>query len=168
VLPPDGSVEAALDELIEEMERRYKAMEEHGVDKLSELVRKTGSPIPRIVCVCDEFADILQADRRQGKAIEQRIVRLGSKARAAGIHLILATQHPNRDVISGALKTTLGGRVCLRTTSHVQSQLMSTPNAEKLLGKGDLLFLDTGEPVRLQSPYLPPEERRRIFLSDVW
>jgi DNA segregation ATPase FtsK/SpoIIIE, S-DNA-T family len=165
LLGPDCAADEALDELIEEMERRYVLLEQYRCDKLAALVRAQGHPVPRLVCVCDEFADLLQVDRKQGKAIEQRIVRLGQKARSAGIHLILATQYPNRDVISGALKTQLGGRVCFRTTNHVQSHLMSTPDAEKLLGKGDLIFLDVGQPVRLQAPFLSAEQRTRIFES---
>jgi S-DNA-T family DNA segregation ATPase FtsK/SpoIIIE len=92
------------------------------------------------------------------------VARLGSKGRSSGIHLVIATQYPKADVVTGVLKANLSGRVCLRMTDAKQSQVvLGQSGAERLLGKGDLLFQDIGEPKRLQAAYLPEEERRTIF-----
>ena len=154
VYPPEDCAIDTLELLIEEMENRYKSFSLSAASDLAEHARKTGERFPRIVCVCDEYADIL-ADRVTKKEVEAAINRLGAKARAAGIHLIIATQHPDRNTVGGALKMNLAGRVCLRTTSHIQSNMIiNQSGAERLLGKGDLFFLSIGEPTRLQSPLL--------------
>jgi hypothetical protein len=163
VYPPEHSALQVLDALIEEMERRYKLFEQQGVSDVLELCAKTGQVLPRIVCVCDEYADLL-VDKAATKNLAIAISRLGAKARAAGIHLIIATQYPDRKTVDGALKMNLAGRVCLRVSNHHQSNMIiNQSGAEKLLGKGDLFFLSIGEPVRLQSPYLSVEERAEIF-----
>jgi DNA segregation ATPase FtsK/SpoIIIE-like protein len=163
VYPPEDRAMDTLELLIEEMEERYRRFSRAAVSDLAEHFAKTGEVLPRIVCVCDEYADLI-AVRAAKKEVEGAINRLGAKARAAGIHLIIATQYPDRNTVGGALKTNLGGRVCLRTTSHIQSNMIiNRSGAERLLGKGDLFFLTIGEPVRLQAPYLSPEERVRIF-----
>jgi len=152
-----------LDSLIEEMERRYKLFEQNLVSDLPEYRAKTGQVLPRILCVCDEYADLL-VNRAATNNVEAAISRLGAKARAAGIHLIIATQYPDRKTVNGALKMNLSGRVCLRVSNHIQSNMIiNQSGAERLLGKGDLLFLSIGDPVRLQAPYLSAEERARIF-----
>jgi DNA segregation ATPase FtsK/SpoIIIE, S-DNA-T family len=185
IYPPEDRAMDTLELLIEEMEDRYRRFSKESVSDLAEYVAKTGEGHsqphdafavrfvqphdafavrpPRIVCVCDEYADLV-ADRSTKKEVEGAINRLGAKARAAGIHLIIATQYPDRNTVGGALKMNLGGRVCLRTTSHIQSNMIiNQSGAERLLGKGDLFFLSIGEPVRLQAPYLSPEERAQIF-----
>ncbi len=163
VYPPEHSAFDVLDSLIEEMERRYKLFEENLVGDLPEYQAKTGKVLPRIVCVCDEYADLL-VDRAATKHVEAAIIRLGAKARAAGIHLIIATQCPDHKTVGGALKMNLSGRVCLRVSNHHQSNMIiNQSGAERLLGKGDLFFLSIGDPVRLQSPYLSAEERARFF-----
>ena len=145
------------------MEKRYQLFEKHFAGDLPEYQSKTGEVLPRIVCVCDEYADLL-ADRAATKNVEAAISRLGAKARAAGIHLIVATQYPDRKTVGGALKMNLAGRVCLRVANHQQSNMIvNQSGAERLLGKGDLFFLSIGEPVRLQSPWLSPGERASIF-----
>ena len=84
--------------------------------------------------------------------------------RASGIHLIVATQYPDRKTVGGALKMNLSGRVCLRVSSYIQSNMIiNQSGAERLLGKGDLFFLSIGDPVRLQAPYLSAVERASIF-----
>lgn len=163
VYPPEHSALDVLDSLIEEMERRYKLFEQNLASDLPEYQAKTGKVLPRIVCVCDEYADLL-VDRAATKNVEAAIARLGAKARAAGIHLIIATQYPDRKTVGGALKMNLSGRVCLRVSSHIQSNMIiNQSGAERLLGKGDLFFLSIGDPVRLQAPYLSTEERAAIF-----
>src|ERR1039457_5533343 len=119
--------------------------------------------MPRILCVIDEFADMM-ADARERRLLEDRVVRLGAKARAAGIHLILATQHPDAKTVTGRLQANLSVRVCLRTTTWHQSMVaLKRRGAERLLGKGDLFFAQGDRLLRLQSPYLGEGERREIF-----
>jgi len=163
VYPPEHSVMDVLDPLIEEMERRYELFERNLVSDLPEYRAKTGKVLPRMVCVCDEYADLL-VDRAATRDVGAAINRLGAKARAAGIHLIIATQYPDRKTVEGALKMNLSGRICLRVSNHQQSNMIiNRSGAERLLGKGDLFFLSIGDPVRLQSPYLSPQDRARIF-----
>ena len=96
--------------------------------------------------------------------MEEQVFRLGAKARAAGIHLILATQQPSREIIKGTLDANIAARLALKMDKEIESRmLLGAPGAEALLGYGDLLFKDIGEPVRLQSPYIPPEDRAAAF-----
>ena len=98
------------------------------------------------------------------KEIETRIQRLGQKARGAGIHLILTVQQPSRDIVKGTLQSNIPARIGFRVNTPIESRmLLDRAGAEELLGEGDLLFKDLGEPVRLQAPLVSPEERRRIF-----
>ena len=161
--PLDRSMEEVLDELIAEMDRRNLLFKEKGADDLAAFVTKTGKPLARIVVLCDEYFDLI-ADKKTRREVEMRVARLASKGRSSGIHLILATQFPKADVVTSVLKANLQGRVCLRMTDGSQSQVMlGQYGAEQLLGKGDLLFQDIGEPKRLQAAYLLEEERRRLF-----
>jgi DNA segregation ATPase FtsK/SpoIIIE-like protein len=163
--PIDRPIAEVLDALIEEMDRRNVLFKETGADDLSAYVLKTGGPLPRIVLFCDEYFDLI-AVKKTRPEIETRVARLGAKGRASGIHLIIATQYPKADVVTGVLKANLSGRVCLRMTDARQSQVvLGQSGAEQLLGKGDLLFQDVGEPKRLQAAYLPGADRKRIFGS---
>ena len=151
--------------LIDLMEERYREFAERGVTDLDALVRQGISAPPRVVCFCDEYGNLV-AQKKHRDALEYAITQLGAKARAAGIHLILATQDPRAQILSPALKSNLGGRVCLRTTSGTQSRMMLEQNgAESLLGNGDLLFKITGEPVRLQAPLLEDALRHELYGS---
>ena len=164
VYPPDDSAVETLDRLIEEMEARYRLFEPLASADLSSFIERTGKELPRIVCVCDEYADLIAAGRAARQQIEGRIARLGAKARAAGIHLILATQRPSRDIVAGVLKANLSCRVALKMLSPIESRIViDRAGADQLLGHGDLLFLDIGEPVRLQAPLLSQEDRFRYF-----
>jgi S-DNA-T family DNA segregation ATPase FtsK/SpoIIIE len=141
--------------LSEIMEERYIQLSKEGCTDLQALRRVLGEHTPpRIVCFCDEYGNLV-AEKKNREKIESAINQLGAKARAAGIHLVIATQDPRAQILSPALKSNLGGRVCLKTTSTTQSQMMLDENgAEALLGHGDLLFKITGDPVRLQAPLL--------------
>jgi DNA segregation ATPase FtsK/SpoIIIE, S-DNA-T family len=151
--------------LITEMESRYRLFHEAGVDDLLTWRSRWSNTMPRIVCIIDEFADMM-ADARARKLLEVRVVRLGAKARAAGIHLILATQHPDARTVTGRPQANLSVRVCLRTTTWQQSMVaLKRRGAERLLGKGDLFFLQGDRLWRLQAPYLSEVERREIFRS---
>jgi hypothetical protein len=161
--PVDRSIAEVLDVLIEEMNKRNLLFKQQGVDELAGYAVKTGKPLPRIVLFCDEYFDLI-ADKANRKEIETRVARLGAKGRSSGIHLVIATQYPKADVVTGVIKANLSGRVCLRMTDGKQSQVvLGQPGAERLLGKGDLLFQDVGEPKRLQAAYLPEDERKHIF-----
>jgi hypothetical protein len=146
------------------MEQRYVALSKAGCTDLESLRRVMGENTPpRIVCLCDEYGNLV-AQKKDREKIEMAIVQLGAKARAAGIHLIIATQDPRAQILSPTLKANLAGRVCLKTTSATQSQMMlEETGAEALLGHGDLLFKVTGEPVRLQAPLLDDQERITLF-----
>ena len=163
-LTTPGEAIDALARLIELMENRYALLSKHGCTDLAMLQAKVpGEAPPRIVCFCDEYGNLV-AKKKDREAIEFSINQLGAKARAAGIHLIIATQDPRAQILSPILKTNLGGRVCLKTVSSIQSRLMLEENgAESLLGHGDLLFKLTGEPLRLQAPLLGEAERGLLF-----
>ena len=162
VFPDEQPASDVLTELVTEMDRRYQQFD--GANSLAEFVARTKTQMPRIVCVCDEYADLIQSDKAERKLIETQICRLGAKARAAGIHLILATQHPSAQVINGALNANMPARVGLRMQTKIASRmLLGDGGAEQLLGRGDLLLKAIGPATRLQAPWLPPAECDAIF-----
>jgi S-DNA-T family DNA segregation ATPase FtsK/SpoIIIE len=163
VHPSDTDVTSVLAELIDEMERRYRLIADQSVQNLAELNR-VAPALPRLVCVCDEFADLLAGDRKQRQILEEQVARLGAKARAAGVHLVFATQRPSRDVIKGVIDVNLVARVALKVQKPTDSRLViDHPGAATLLGKGDLLFKDVGEPVRLQSPFVDDSDLAELL-----
>jgi DNA segregation ATPase FtsK/SpoIIIE, S-DNA-T family len=156
----DRPASEVFEDLIEEMDRRYQLTRQTGTDNLRDHVLKTGKPLPRIVCVCDEYFALVSQSKEEGRAIEEAVAKLGAKARAAGIHLVLATQQPSRKIINGNIQSNLPCRVALMLQSHIEStMILNTSGAERLTGSGDLLYRDFGDPIRLQAPYLPPAER---------
>jgi hypothetical protein len=155
VFPDAQPVGDVLKELVREMERRYVLFQKAGVDNMNQYVGTTRHVLPRIVCVCDEYYALMAGDSKKRKEIEAQISLLGAKARAGGIHLILATQQPSREVIKGVLDSNIPARVGLMMVKKEESKmLLGRTGAENLLGKGDLLFRDVGDPVRLQAPLL--------------
>ena len=164
VFPTETPVIAVLDRLIEEMNRRYAGFGEAGVDDLNAFRRKRSAALPRIVVFCDEYMDLVSGDAKERAALELCIQRLGAKARAAGIHLVIATQQPNRQVISAAIRTNLPATVGLTCADPTESRvLLNEPSAAALLGHGDLLYKSVGRPVRLQAPLMSEAERARFF-----
>lgn len=149
--------------LTEEMNRRNGLLAASQSQSLDEHVRKTGQSLSRIVCVCDEYADLLDgSDTRERKEIEHEFKRIAQVGRAAGIHLILATQQPRANVLTPGIRALIPAKVCLRVSSGAESRLALESNgAERLLGNGDLLYRCIGEPVRLQGAWLPPEQEPR-------
>ncbi len=163
---------------IDEMERRYSLLKDFGVkniDGFNKKVKIAGHELlckinkyyedadamdfemPFIVIVVDEFADLVLS--KSGKAIENSISRLAAKARASGIHIVLATQRPSTDVITGVIKANFPTRVAFRVTTNTDSRvIMDTPGAEKLLGKGDMLFKQGIETIRMHSAYVDEDE----------
>ncbi len=160
VYPSDENVLSVLDGLIKEMEQRFGTF--GGIQDLREYNSTGASPLPRIACICDEYADLILADSKRGKEVEQRIARIGAKGRSAGIHLLLATQKPSRDIVKGVIKANLNARVALKVNERVDSRIILEQNgAETLLGKGDLLFKDIGPALRLQSPLISDVDLKR-------
>lgn len=162
IFPDETSVVEVFEKLCEEMDERYKKLD--GADNIAELTADHQLSIPRIVCVCDEYRDLISRSSKERKEIEALIFRLGAKSRAAGIHLILATQQPSRETIKGALDSNMAARVGLKMNKSQESHMLfSEGGAEKLLGHGDLLFKDIGSPRRLQAPLLSKENHQQIF-----
>lgn len=159
-----GDPLALLDQLTTEMERRYTLFA--GLPSLADYNQAhPQAPLPRLVFCCDEFADLV-ALKPQKDAITPYLKRLGQKARAAGIHLILATQRPERTVVDGLIKANLPARVCLKVTSSLESRIiLDQPGAELLTGRGDLLFKPGGNPLRLQSPLIPRTQLLALLAS---
>ncbi len=147
----DNAIEL-MDKLVIEMESRYKKFEKAGCADLSSYNQKS-PPLPRIVCIFDEYADFM-AEKEIRKALELNIKRLGAMARAAGIHLIIATQRPEAGIVTPIIRSNLPGRVALRTASEADSSIVlggKQTAAAYLLGKGDLLYQMGAQQHRLQS-----------------
>ena len=158
----------ALDWSIKEMERRYALFAKNKVVNINEFNKldmvKSGKEekLPFIVIVVDELADLMLEAKRE---IEDRIAKLAAKARAAGIHLVLATQRPSVDVITGTVKANLPSRIAFALTNYMDSKtVLDGGGAEKLLGKGDMLFKpqDKPEPRRIQGAYVSNPEIARV------
>lgn len=183
-----GKAAQALLWCVGEMERRYTIMSRLGVRNLNGYNRKIEEAakdketlpdptheslgeedeapplehLPHIVVVIDEFADMMMV---AGKKVEDYIIRLAQKARAAGIHLILATQRPTREVITGLIKSNIPARISFRVASQIDSRtILDQGGAEQLLGHGDMLFLDAGEvlPKRVHGAFISDDEVRQV------
>ncbi len=142
-----------------EMERRYKLFESAKARNIDSYNEKSGfQALPYIVIVVDELAEIMVADPA---AVEKSIIRIAQLARATGIHLVLSVQRPSTNVITGLIKANIPCRVAFNVSSQVDSRvIIDQPGAEKLLGKGDMLFMapDASKPVRLQGSYVSDKE----------
>lgn len=153
----------ALTWCVKEMERRYKLLAKYSVRNIEGFNSKVSNNqaleeeyLPQIVIVVDEFADLFFV---VGKRIEELIARLAQKARAAGIHLILATQRPSVDVITGLIKANIPSRIAFQVSSKTDSRvILDQGGAENLLGNGDMLYLESGKMI--------PERIHGAFVSD--
>ncbi|HDD53588.1 MAG TPA: hypothetical protein ENF32_05940 [Thermosulfidibacter takaii] len=153
---------SALGWAVTEMERRYALLTQWGVRNIEGYNRMAEDPLPSIVVVIDELADLMMV---AAKDVETLIARLAQKARAAGIHLVVATQRPSVDVITGLIKANFPCRISFKVTSKVDSRtILDTMGAEKLLGLGDMLFLPPGtsDLVRLHGAYISDQEILRV------
>ena len=169
----------ALGWAVNEMNKRYLSFEANNVKNLEEFnemvreerekpeeeqdeIRSKLNLMPQIVIVVDEFADLMMA---AGKEVEDSVIRLAQLARAAGIHMVIATQSPRRDVITGLIKTNIPSRVSLSVASNVDSRvILDEGGAEKLLGNGDMLYKPVGvkKPIRIQSGYASTAEIKEV------
>lgn len=162
----------ALQKVVDEMENRYELFSHFGVRNMAGYNAKVEDfnaqsemkhiPLPLLVVIVDELADLMMV---ASKEVEDAIIRLGQKARAAGIHMILATQRPSVDVISGLIKANVPSRIAFAVSSGTDSRTILDENgAEKLLGRGDMLFkpIDENHPVRLQGSFISDDDVERI------
>ena len=158
VIVDADEVTTALRAMLREMNRRYKQMEESGARNISGYNSKSPEPMPYLVIIVDELADLMIAG---GFEVEQSLVRLAQLGRAAGIHLVLATQRPSVQVVTGLLKANIPSRVAFAVASQVDSRvILDVVGAEKLMGKGDALLLnsDSPKPRRVQGALVYDEE----------
>jgi DNA segregation ATPase FtsK/SpoIIIE, S-DNA-T family len=153
-----------LNNLVDEMETRYSIFAKELVTNLDEYVTEVGKKMHRIVVVFDEFADFMSQEGDVKKDVENAILRLGQKARAAGIHLIICTQNPKADIINTNIRNNLGARLALRAAdAHASGVILGQDGAEKLAGKGDFLAKVYGNTIRGKSPFLTPKVRRALL-----
>lgn len=162
----------ALGSAVAEMEKRYKLFAENQVRDIHTYNKKAKKEeletMPHIAIIIDELADLMMTS---GKEVEDYICRIAQKARAAGMHLIVATQRPSTDVITGLIKANIPSRIAFAVSSHTDSRIILDGNgAEKLLGMGDMLFMPVGanKPVRVQGTYVQDKEITEVldFIKD--
>jgi len=155
----------ALKWLVAEMERRYKVFQDHkvrNIDAYNAGPGKSGEKMPYIVLMIDELADLMAVSARD---VESYIARLAQMARATGIHLIIATQRPSVNVVTGLIKANFPSRITFNVTSGIDSRtILDSTGAEKLVGNGDMLFLpsDLSKPLRIQSPFISDQEIKGV------
>ena len=156
---------SALKWTVREMETRYRKMTEEGVRNISgfnEKAKKEGKKVmPYIIVVVDEMADLMMVS---GKQVENYIQRLAQMARAAGIHIIMATQRPSVDVITGTIKANFPTRISFQVTSKIDSRtILGEQGAEQLLGKGDMLFMSSASRmIRIHGPFVSDSEIEKV------
>lgn len=156
--------------IIEEMEERYKILQEtksRDIDSYNKKqIQLNEKLMPKIVVIIDEMADLMMT---YGSSLEVMILRLAQMARATGIHLVLATQRPSVEIVTGLIKANIPNRVCFKVASYVDSRtVLDTGGAEKLTGAGDGLFISTNlpRPVRIKAPYVAEAEVEQVI--DFW
>ena len=161
LVPPITSVDDTVNALkwaVREMERRLDLLSKFGVRNIDGYNAKSEERMPKIVIVIDELADLMTVS---GREVEATIVRIAQMARAVGIYLVLATQRPSVDVITGLIKANIPGRIAFAVASQTDSRtILDQSGAEKLLGRGDMLFTsaEVSKPKRLQGAFIPTEE----------
>lgn len=158
----------ALGSAVQEMERRYRLFAENNVRDIKSFNKLAAEQpelekMPYIAIIIDELADLMMV---VGKDVEDSICRIAQKARAAGMHLIVATQRPSVDVITGLIKANIPSRIAFAVSSQVDSRtILDGAGAEKLLGQGDMLFMPVGapKPTRIQGTFVRDEEISRVL-----
>ncbi|CAN5828948.1 DNA translocase SpoIIIE [soil metagenome] len=152
---------------VAEMERRYEVLERMGVRSLEGYNDRAEVQMPYVVVVIDELADLMM---QAGAKVEDAVIRLAQKARAVGIHLVVATQRPSVDVITGMIKANVPSRIAFAVSSQVDSRvIMDTPGAEALLGMGDMLYkpVSAARPSRVQGAFISEAEVDRVVSATV-
>lgn len=147
---------------VAEMERRFDVLSKAGKRDIASYNKSGNEALPYIVIIIDELADIMQT---AGPEAESMIIRLAQMARAVGIHLVLATQRPSVDVITGLIKANITSRIAFAVASQMDSRtILDTSGAEKLVGRGDMLYIsaELSKPTRIQGAYLSDEEIERV------
>ena len=145
----------ALEDMVEEMERRYRLLADARVRNIK-AYKEAGNELPYIVVFIDEFADLMQTG---GKTLEGLVQRLAQKARAAGIHVVMATQRPSVDVVTGVIKSNFPARICFRVSSEIDSRTaLGQGGAEALLGWGDMLVANGSTVERVHGAFVSDEE----------
>ncbi|MGF1472380.1 MAG: DNA translocase FtsK [Rubrobacteraceae bacterium] len=155
----------ALSWAVAEMERRYEVLERVGARSLDGYNEKNETPMPYVVVVIDELADLMMAAAAK---VEDAVIRLAQKARAVGIHLVVATQRPSVDVITGMIKANIPSRIAFAVSSQVDSRvILDTPGAEALLGMGDMLYkpVSASRPSRVQGAFITEPEVSRVVAA---
>jgi len=152
-----------LDIAIEEMEERFTLFKKHKVKKISEYCDKTGETLPHIVFVVDEFSDLMMmGDTKTKQEVEKKIVRIAQKARAVGIHMILATQKPLATIVTSLIKANMPARIAFCVATGVDSRvILDEGGAENLTGNGDMLISApsvASSVIRIQAPWIPDED----------
>ena len=152
---------------VSEMERRYEVLEKVGVRSLEGYNARSETPMPYVVLVIDELADLMM---QAAAKVEDAVIRLAQKARAVGIHLVVATQRPSVDVITGMIKANVPSRIAFAVSSQVDSRvILDSPGAESLLGMGDMLFKPVSaiRASRVQGAFISEAEVERIVSATV-
>ena len=154
-----------LEELCSEMDERYKIIAESGFNNIDKYNKTIETKLPRIVVFFDEFADFMvSAEKPVKKRLEDCMKRLTAKARAAGIHLILSTQRPDRNVMEGVIKSNIPARISLKTSSIQDSQIIiGNPDAYKLYGRGDMIISREGKFDRVQGAFISDQEMDQLI-----
>lgn len=169
VIVESKQVIASLNWAVHEMENRYKLLHDVGVREIAGYNEVAGhAAMYHIVIVIDELADVMMYAPAE---VEEAVTRIAQMARAVGIHLVLATQRPSVDVLTGLIKANIPARIAFNVSSMTDSRvILDTPGAEKLLGKGDMLFIspDRAKPIRVQGTYVSDKEIKRLtqYLKD--
>ncbi len=156
---------SALKWAVKEMEERYQTLAEsktRDIFSYNEIANEDGKKMPFVVIIIDELADLMSY---ASKDVEDHITRIAQKARAVGIYLVIATQRPSVDVITGLMKANIPARIAFNVSSMIDSRvILDMPGAEKLLGRGDMLFLspNSSKPARIQGPYIADSEIKNL------
>jgi DNA segregation ATPase FtsK/SpoIIIE, S-DNA-T family len=161
IVQPDKAVNA-LRWAISEMERRFDILQERGTRDILAYNGRNHETLPYIIVVIDELADLMAS---RGREVEAAVVRLAQMSRAVGIHLVVSTQRPSVEVITGLIKANITSRIAFQVASQIDSRtILDMAGADKLLGHGDMLYLagDAGKPRRIQGTYVSDKEIKRV------
>ena len=157
IITETNNAQRALDAVIDIMEKRYALLKEKNVRNLKEYNDSSDEKLPYYVVIIDEYGDLIM--QTKGTAMENAICRIAQKARAVGIHMIISTQRPSTDIVTGRIKANFPTRIAFRTVTGTDSRvILDRIGAEKLTGKGDFLFFNGGDTTRAQCAYISTEE----------